>query len=755
MKKNNKTKKTSRKHKRLSTQIVLKYLSQRQEPANTKAIAETLGRVGKEGRQETFEILEKLRDDGKVSQLSKHRWAMKHAIQEHRGRVVGHVDGHGYVLTDETKEKVFLRSHEMREVLHNDIVNVRIVGRDRRHKLFGQIIEVVERGNLVVVGRYFNESNMHFVVPDDQRIGQDIFVLPEHTEGAKTGQVVSVKITKHPTKHFQPVGEIVEVLGDYLSPGMEIEIAIRKHQLPHEWPEAVERQIKSLDEEVSERDFNGRKDIRDLHLVTIDGEDARDFDDAVYCEPLANGSIRLIVAIADVSSYVKEQSPLDLEAWQRGTSVYFPNNVIPMLPEVLSNGLCSLNPKVNRLCFVCDMQIDEQGEIASYDFYQAVMYSHARLTYTQVAKLIAGDAEDSGIEEDLQPSIHKLYELSKKLGRRRRQSGTIEFEIPEPVIIFDDERKIERVEARERNDAHRLIEECMLAANICASLMLDDSDAAGIYRVHDAPDEDKIADARVFLRQFKLLLPGGDEPEPKHFSEVINKVDDPLTAKIVQTALLRSMKQARYSVENTGHFALNFDSYTHFTSPIRRYSDLLVHRQIRRLLENPELQDSDEKNLAVEKTAEQTSTTERRAESATREAVQWLKCEFMSHKVGENLFGVVSSVTDFGLFVELEEFYVDGLVHITSLGQDYYRYDSERRQLIGEHSGRTYRTGDRLEVQVSRVDMDQGRIDFALTDVKNEKFQGSKRGRRDKSPSKKKRSYSHSSMRKRSGKKKG
>lgn len=708
---------------------MLKYLSQRQEPANTKAIAETLGRVGKEGRQETFEILEKLRDDGKVSQLSKHRWAMKHAIQEHRGRVVGHVDGHGYVLTDETKEKVFLRSHEMREVLHNDIVNVRIVGRDRRHKLFGQIIDVVERGNLVVVGRYFNESNMHFVVPDDQRIGQDIFVLPEHTAGADSGQVVSVKITKHPTKHFQPVGEVVEVIGDYLSPGMEIEIAIRKHQLPHEWPEAVERQIKSLNEEVTEGDFNGRKDIRDLALVTIDGEDARDFDDAVFCQPLANGRSRLIVAIADVSSYVTEQSPLDLEAWQRGTSVYFPNNVIPMLPEVLSNGLCSLNPKVNRLCFVCDMEIDKNGEIDSYDFYQAVMYSHARLTYTQVAKLIGGDANASDIDEALQPAIHNLYGLSQKLGARRRQLGTIEFEIPEPVIIFDGERKIDRVEARERNDAHRLIEECMLAANICASLMLNDSGAAGIYRVHDAPDEERIADARVFLRQFKLLLPGGDEPKPTHFSEVIKQVDDPLTAKIVQTALLRSMKQARYDVENSGHFALNFDSYTHFTSPIRRYSDLLVHRQIRRLLDQPDLQDSDEKFLAVEKTAEQTSTTERRAEAATREAVQWLKCEFMSHKIGENLFGVVSSVTEFGLFVELEEFYVDGLVHITSLGQDYYRYDSERRQLIGEHSGRTYRTGDRLEVQVSRVDMEQGRIDFALTDVKNEKFRGSKLGK--------------------------
>jgi len=741
LKKNKNVKKTNRKHKRLSTDIVIKYLSQRNEPANTKAIAETLGRVGKEGRQETFEILEQLRDAGKVSQLSKHRWAMKHAIQEHRGRVVGHVDGHGFVLTEETKEKVFLRSHEMREVLHNDIVNVRIVGRDRRQKLFGQIIDVVERGNLLVVGRYFDENGMHFVVPDDQRIGQDIVVLPEHTQGAESGQVVSVKITKHPTKHFQPVGEVVEVLGDYLSPGMEIEIAIRKHQLPHQWPEAVERQTKGFGEEVTEKDFKGRKDIRDLPLVTIDGEDARDFDDAVYCEPLSNGRSRLIVAIADVSSYVKEQSPLDQEAWQRGTSVYFPNNVIPMLPEVLSNGLCSLNPEVNRLCFVCDMEINKDGDIDSYDFYQAVMYSHARLTYTQVAKLIDGDAKGSGIDKQLQPAINNLYSLSQKLGARRRQSGTIEFEIPEPVIIFDDERKIDRVEARERNDAHRLIEECMLAANICASLMLDDSGAAGIYRVHDAPDEDKIADTRVFLRQFKLLLPGGDEPGPEHFSEVIQKVDDPLTAKIVQTALLRSMKQARYDVENTGHFALSFDSYTHFTSPIRRYSDLLVHRQIRRLLDNPDLQDTEEKFLQVEKTAEQTSTTERRAEAATREAVQWLKCEFMSHKIGENLFGVVSSVTDFGLFVELEEFYVDGLVHITSLGEDYYRYDSERRKLIGEHSGRTYTTGDRLEVQVSRVDMEQGRIDFALTDVKNERFS---KGKGRKPPPKSKKSSSRS-----------
>ena len=727
-KKTKNNKQTTRKHKRLSADIVLKYLSQRTEPANTKAIAETLGRVGKEGRQETFEILESLRDEGKVSQLSKHRWAMKHAIIEHRGRIVGHVDGHGYVLTDETREKVFLRSHDMREALHNDIVNVRITGRDKRKKLFGQITEIVERGNLTIVGRYFNESNVHFVVPDDQRIGQDVYVLPEHTAGATHGQVVAITITKHPTKNFQPLGEITEVIGDYMSPGMEIEIAIRKHQLPHEWPSAVDNQIASFTEEVSEKDFKGRKDIRDLALVTIDGEDARDFDDAVYCEPLENGRNRLVVAIADVSSYVKEQSPLDQEAWQRGTSVYFPNNVIPMLPEVLSNGLCSLNPKVNRLCFVCDIIVDNDGEIESYDFYQALMYSHARLTYTQVSELIDGNPSDSNIPEDLQPSIANLYALSQKLGKRRRESGTIEFEIPEPVIVFDENRKIDRVEARERNNAHRLIEECMLAANICASLMLDDSGAAGIYRVHDAPDEDKIADARVFLRQFKLLLGGGDTPSAKHFSEVIKKVDDPITAKIVQTSLLRSMKQARYDVENTGHFALNFDSYTHFTSPIRRYSDLLVHRQIRRLLDNPDLQDSDEKFIQVDKTAEQTSSTERRAEAATREAVQWLKCEFMSHKIGDNFFGVVSTATEFGIFVELEEFYIDGLVHITSLGQDYYHFNSEKRQLVGEHSGKIYQSGDRLEVQVARVDMEQGRIDFSLADVKNEKFNSAKRG---------------------------
>ena len=733
MPKSNKKKgKSSRKLKKLSVDIVLRYLSQRNEPANTKSIAETLGRVGKDGRQEAFEILELLRDDGKVQQLSKHRWAMPHAIKEHRGRVVGHVDGHGYVLTEGTHEKVFLRAHDMREALHNDIVTVRVSGRDKRKKLFGKIIDIIERGNTLVVGRYFKESNSHFVVPEDQRIAQDIFVLEQDIADAEVGQVVTVEITQHPSPNFQPVGKIVEVLGDHLAPGMEIEIALRKHQLPKDWPAQVLQQVERYGASIDKADIADRKDIRHLPLVTIDGEDARDFDDAVYCEALANNRSRLLVAIADVSNYVKEASALDQEAWQRGTSVYFPNNVIPMLPEVLSNGLCSLNPQVDRFCFVCDMEIDAKGNIESYDFYQAVMHSHARLTYTQVSALLApqdASKPEHGIDHALIPAIKQLNTVADKLGKCRRQTGTIEFDIPEPLIIFNDDRKIERVVARERNIAHKLIEECMLAANICASLFLDDSQAVGIYRVHEQPDADKIDEVRLFLRQFKVLLGGGDEPSPRDFAEVISKVDDPLTAKIVQTSLLRSMKQARYATENEGHFALNFDSYTHFTSPIRRYSDLVVHRQIRRLLAKPDLQDSKETLVKLEQAAEQASMTERRAESASREVTQWLKCEFMSHKIAKEFTGVVVSVTDFGLFVELEEFYIDGLVHITALGQDYYRFDADRRRLIGEHSGREYKTGDRLKVQLSRVDMEQGRIDFDLSEVKNERFSNSPKKR--------------------------
>ena len=719
--------KTNRKHKRLSAEIVLKYLSQRSEPASTKAIAETLGRIGKEGRDETFAILEQLRDQQKVIQIKRHRWAKPGTIQTYQGRVVGHVDGHGYVLADDSKERIYLRAHDMREVLHNDIVQVKVTGRDRRKKLLGQITKVVERGNDDIVGRFFMENNVAFVIPNDQRIGQDIFIPPESFKNVqlgksvKDGQIVVCKIVKQPSKHFQPVGEVVEILGDYLAPGMEIDIAIRKHQLPHEWPDNVNKETKKFSGDVQEKDIQGRKDLRDLPLVTIDGEDARDFDDAVYCEKNNDGGYRLIVAIADVSHYVKPESALDIEAWQRGNSVYFPQQVIPMLPEILSNGLCSLNPLVNRLCFTCDIQIDADGEITSYDFYPAVMYSHARLTYEQVAVLIAGEESGHDIEDELQPHILNLYELSKCLHKRRRTLGMIEFNIPEPVIIFNEDRKIEQILPRTRNEAHRLIEECMLAANICASLCLDDSELAGIYRVHDAPDGDKIEDVRYFLRQFKLLLSGGEEPEAKDYAAIVDKIDDPHTAKIVQTALLRSMKQARYSAENDGHFALNFDSYTHFTSPIRRYADLVVHRQIKRFVGDDSLRDNDDKYIETAKTADQISMTERRADDATRDAIQWLKCEYMSHKIGERLWGTVSSVTDFGLFVELEEVYVDGLVHITSLAEDYYRYDQEKRLLIGEASGRIYRIGQRLEIQVSRVDMEQCRIDFALVEALNQK----------------------------------
>ena len=715
--KKNKTN-TPRKHTRLSTELVLKYLSQRTEPANTKAIAETLGRVGKEGRQETFEILETLRDQGKVTQLSKHRWAQKHAIQEHRGRVVGHVDGHGFVITDETHEKVFLRAQDMREVLHNDIVNVQVTGRDRRKKLIGQITNIVERGNLEVVGRYFVESNMHFVVPDDQRINQDIAISPEHTKGAESGQVVSVKITKYPTKNFQPLGEVIEVLGDYLAPGMEIEIAIRKHQLPHEWPDAVERQIKGLSAEVTEKDFKGRKDIRDLPLVTIDGEDARDFDDAVYCQPLKNGRNRLIVAIADVSSYGTEQSPLDQEAWNRGTSVYFPNNVIPMLPEVLSNGLCSLNPEVNRLCFVCDMEVDQNGEIETYDFYQAVMYSHARLTYTQVAALIAGDNADSGIDEKLQPAIHDLSALSQKLGANRRQSGTIEFEIPEPVIVFDDERKIDRVEARERNDAHRLIEECMLSANVATARFLKKNKMHTLYRVHEGPGPEKLENLREFLGELGLQLQGErDKPKPADYQALLAEIKDRPDFSVIQTVMLRSLSQAVYSPEEEGHFGLGYPHYAHFTSPIRRYADLIVHRALITAhgWGDDGLSPWDIEHLT--ETAKLISDTERRSMTAERDTTDRYLAAFLSERVGNEFSGRISGIAKFGAFVKLDETGADGLIPVRTLGREYFHFDREAGTLMGSDTGFTIGIGQRVTVRLAQATPVTGGLELELLTV--------------------------------------
>ena len=716
----------SKKHSRLRGDIVLTYLKQKHEPVAKREIEQVLGQGCKRGIEETYKTLEFLREEGKITQVRRNRWAIQDKIKEVIGKIVGHTDGHGYVLPINGGEKIFLRSHDMHEVLHGDTVNVRVTGKDRRNKRLGQIIDIVERGSEVVVGRFFVERGLNFVVPNDQRISQDIFIPPDSLKDLavqpESGQVVTCKITQFPTKNFQPVGQVTDILGDYLAPGMEIEIAKNEFSIPDEWPSNIYKETLKLPTEVNGNDFPNRNDIRNLPLVTIDGADARDFDDAVFCEQ-QNNSFRLVVAIADVSHYVKLKTALDSEAWLRGNSVYFPRQVIPMLPEVLSNGLCSLNPDVDRLCMVCDMEITNKGNIKNFEFYQAVMYSHARLTYEQVASYL--DSKRSTLDQDSLPitssteqvvkSLHELENLAKLLGTKRREKGSIDLNIAEPKIVFNNERKIDKIIPRERNFAHRLIEECMLAANICAADALNDSKLAGIYRVHEQPDEEKIEETREFIRQFGAILPGGSEPSPLDYTKLLNKLPEGKTeTKIINQALLRSFKQARYSEENEGHFALAFSSYTHFTSPIRRYSDLHVHRQLKQLINDASAKDNDEMFETVTAMAEQTSQTERRAEKATRAVTQWLKCEYMSHKVGEKLPGTITTVVDFGLFVELDDHYVEGLVHIANLGDDYFVFDETNRCLRGESSGQNYQAGQKITIVVSRVDLEQKRIDFDL-----------------------------------------
>ena len=738
-----------KKHSRLRGDIVLTFLKQKSEPVATREIAQILGQGGKKGIEQTYLTLETLRDEGKITQVRRNRWALQHQVNEVLGKVVGHSEGHGYILPIEGGEKIFIRSHEMNEVLHGDTVNVRITGKDKRNKRFGQIIDIVERGSDTIVGRFFVERGLQFIIPNDQRISQDIFIPPDSLKKLDTvpesGQVVVCKITQYPSKNFQPVGEVIEILGDYLAPGMEIEIAKNEFDIPSEWPAAIASETDKLPADVFGNDFPNRQDIRKLPLVTIDGSDARDFDDAVFCEKNEKDEYRLVVAIADVSHYVKTKTALDSEAWLRGNSVYFPRQVIPMLPEVLSNGLCSLNPSVDRLCMVCDIQIDQKGEIITSEFYQAVMHSHARLIYEQVAEYLDSsrgklDVEKLPISQNIQAvinSLHELESLAKLLGSKRRDKGSIDLNIAEPMIVFNDDRKIDKIVPRERNFAHRLIEECMLVANICAADALAGSKLAGIYRVHEQPDEEKIADTRDFIRQFGAILPGGSEPSPKDYTTLLNKLDEgSIESKIINQALLRSFKQARYSEENDGHFALAFDSYTHFTSPIRRYSDLHVHRQLKRLIADSNQQDDEKAFDNIVALAEQTSTTERRAEKATRAVTQWLKCEYMSHKIGEKFTGIITTVVEFGLFIELDEYYVEGLIHIANLGDDYFIYDEVSRSLRGEMYNEKYQAGQKITIIVSRVDLEQKRIDFDLANKKiNTKKKSVKKNHKDKDKS--------------------
>ncbi|TSE21643.1 Ribonuclease R [Tepidimonas alkaliphilus] len=669
-------------------------------------------------------------------------------MAEIEGTVVGHRDGHGFVVRDDGQPDIYLPPNEMRAVLHRDRVRVRIMRLDRRGRPEGRVTEILARPSTPIIGRLLHENGVWLVAPEDKRYGQDVLIPKGATGAARPGQVVVVELTEPPALYGQPVGRVTEVLGDINDPGMEIEIAVRKYGVPHQFSEAALAQARALPDKVRAVDRRGRVDLTDVPLVTIDGEDARDFDDAVYCEPARVGrgkGWRLLVAIADVSHYVRNGSPLDIDAYERATSVYFPRRVIPMLPEKLSNGLCSLNPGVDRLCMVCDMLIDAKGLVQAYQFYPAVMHSHQRFTYTEVAAILQNTrGPEAQRHAHLVPHLLNLHDVFRALLRAREARGAVDLETVETQIVCDEAGRIERIEPRTRNDAHRLIEEAMLAANVCAADFIARHQHPCLYRIHEPPSADKVELLREYLKALGVPASLPDAPAPRDFQALSKATADRPDAPQIHQMLLRSMQQAMYSPHNVGHFGLAFEAYTHFTSPIRRYPDLLVHRVIKAILKGEryhlpalplpgeaqaklakKLHERDASKamprsrpspevLGWEAAGLHCSANERRADEASRDVEAWLKCQFMREHLGEEFTGTVSAVTSFGLFVTLDALYVEGLVHITELGPEYFHFDERRQELRGERTGTRYTLGAPVRVQVSRVDLDGRRIDFRL-----------------------------------------
>jgi ribonuclease R len=677
---------------------ILRELERAGEPLTPKELAARLEIRGRERR--AFDAgLAALERSGEVVQNRAGSLLIAKRIAVISGRVEGHADGHGFVVPDEGGPSVFLPPHEMRSLMHGDRAAVRLSGGDHRGRPIGALVEVLERAKRRIVGRLHDERGVLLLVPEDRRIAHDILVPPEDAGKAKVGEIVTVELVQQPAPHAKPIGRVAEVLGHYADPGMEIEIALRKFDLPHRFSKGALAVAKSAPDEVREDETRGRRDLRELEFVTIDGETAKDFDDAVFCKREGKG-FRLWVAIADVSHYVRHGDALDMDARERGTSVYFPRRVIPMLPEKLSNGICSLNPNVDRLAMVCEVAVSAQGELGRFEFYPAVFRSHARLTYTKVwAEIQSGKPPEN---------LARLYELFKVLFRSREKRGAIDFDTLETKMVFDPKGKIEKIVPEGRNEAHRVIEECMLAANVCAGKFIAERKQPVLYRVHDVPSAEKVAALRAFLAELGLQLPGGDIPKPKDYAQLLERIKGRPDFQLLQTVLLRSLKQAVYTPDNLGHFGLAFEAYVHFTSPIRRYPDLLVHRAIKALLAGKKY----DGGIDWEALGRHCSETERRADDASRDVESWLKCYYMREHVGETFTGTITGVVPFGLFVTLDNYFVDGLVHISELGRDYFQYDGARHMLFGERTKKRFRLADRMLVKLVRVDVDQRKMDL-------------------------------------------
>lgn len=719
-----------------SREFLLEFLRKWGAPIKHPHICRELGIENEKDVEAVRRRLIAMCRDGQLISNRKGEFGLIEKMNLISGRVIGHRDGFGFLKPDAGGDDLFLSPRNMRELFDGDRALVQEIGVDFKGRREGKVVEVLERNTHKLVGKFDGENGFGSIIPENQRITNQVMVIPDPESGLsyENGQLVVVELIQQPSRRQPAKGRVVEVLGDHLAPGMEIQVAIHSHDIPCEWPAEVQQQIAELAPEVREEDKNNRIDLRHLPFVTIDGEDARDFDDAVYCEKKRFGGWRLWVAIADVSYYVRPDSPLDREAVKRGNSVYFPEYVVPMLPELLSNGLCSLNPRVDRLTMVCEMTINRAGKLSDFSFHEGVIHSRARLTYNKVATMLTEADSEQGQAlrqeyAEVVPHLEQLYGLYRKLRQAREERGAMDFETTETRILFSEERKIEQLIPVERNEAHKLIEECMLAANVATARFLHKLKKPALYRIHEGPKEQKLENLRAFLGELGLNLPGGDKPEPKDYLRLSEAIANRPDRHIIETMMLRSMQQAVYSPDNLGHFGLAYDAYTHFTSPIRRYPDLLVHRVIRSAIHSGKrlkhvqrpkdftpdprfhLGYTTEQMLAL---GEHCSMTERRADEATRDVVAWLKCEYMRNQIGEEYTGVISAVTGFGAFVELTDLFVEGLIHITALPSDYYHFEAAKQRLIGERTRRVFKLGDEVQVRVVRVDLDERKIDFEL-----------------------------------------
>lgn len=698
-----------------SREFIMQHLADVGKPMTLQKIAELFNLTETDDIEALRRRLKAMERDGQLIRNRRKGYGLAKKMDLVRGRVIGHPDGYGFLVPDDGGTDLFLSQKEMRTLMHGDRALVNIIGVDNKGRREGAVVEVLEHHSQEIVGRYFHKrgQNVAFVKPNNRRIPHNILIEDRKKRGkAKHGQIVVVRLLSPPTKYNPPFGEVIEVIGDHRAPGMEIDIAIRAHGLPYEWSKEVLTEAAKFSKKISPRLLKGREDMRDIPFVTIDGEDAYDFDDAVHCQPRGKGWL-LRVAIADVSAYIDIGTAIDLEAQNRGNSVYFPNRVVPMLPEVLSNQLCSLKPNVDRLCIVCELAIDFYGRTRRTRFFEAIIRSAARLTYTEVAEVLEGNEKNFQYPH-LLPQIHDLFSLYQLLLKRRKKRGAIDFDTIEPCILFDEQQKIEQIVPLIRNDAHKLIEEMMLAANVATAEWLKAQDMALLYRIHEGPTEEKLTALHSFLKGLGLRLWGQDQPQARHYAKLLEKIPDRPDFRMIQIVLLRSLRLAIYSPKNQGHFGLAYEAYTHFTSPIRRYPDLLVHRAIRHCLQGQSAKEFPYTNDEMEILGEHCSTAEHRAEEATRDVISWLKCEYMQDKVGLEYDGIITGVTAFGLFVELDGIFVDGLVHVTALIEDYYHFDPIGHRLCGETSGTVYRLSDRVRVKVVRVDLEDKKIDFEL-----------------------------------------